>query len=89
MGTAGLVQAVSGRQLTIRISPRAQVRVGDQVGVHASRLAKNPTTNTVHLYQDEEIGRLTIQRVNGATAVGTYTGDVPPRPGDTADLLAD
>jgi hypothetical protein len=89
MGTAGLVQTVSGRQLTIRISPRAQVRVGDQVGVHASRLAKNPTTNTVHLYQDEEIGRLTIQRVNGATAVGTYTGDVPPRPGDTADLLAD
>jgi hypothetical protein len=63
--------------------------VGDQIAVHASRLAKNPTTYTLQSLQDQEIGRLTVRSVQGSVAVGTYQGDIFPKAGDAVDLVTD
>jgi hypothetical protein len=67
----------------------AKLKAGDQVAVHAWRLAKNPTTYTLHLLRDEEIGRLTLTNIQGGTGSGTFTGDFQPKVGDTADLISE
>jgi len=59
------------------------------VAIHAWRLTKNPSTYTLHNLHDEEIGRLTLTTVQGSSATGTYVGDFPPKPGDTAELVTE
>lgn len=88
IGSAGVVTAVNGNIVTIRVGPHG-ARNGAPVSIHAFRLAKNPVTNTLQHFEDTEIGRLTVQRVNGALATGTYSGDVPPKPGDTAEVITE
>jgi hypothetical protein len=63
------------------------LKSGDQVAVHAWRLTKNPTTYTLQNLHDNEIGRVTLSRVQGSLATGTFAGDFPPHPGDTAELI--
>ena len=86
-GTAGAVSSVNGNRVTIRLAHGVQVKPGMLVALLASRLAKNPTTYTLRRLQSEEIGRVTVQSVQGATATGTYVGDYVPRAGDSADLV--
>ena len=85
-GTAplGTVTSVQGEDLTLQLAPHASVHPGDHLALHASRIAKNPTTYTLHNLQNEEIGQLQIRSVEGATAHGTFTGDYPPHSGDIA-----
>ena len=86
-GSAGVLAQVDGRRVTIRLHPGAHVQPGDQVGVHAWGLSKDPSTYTLRNLHDEEIGRVTIASVQGSTASGQYAGDIPPQPGETADLI--
>ena len=84
----GVITGSEGRTATFVVSPQALVKVGDQVAIHASRLVKNPSTYTLQDLQDEEIGRVVIEQMHGSSATGTFTGDIPPKPGDTVQLLS-
>ena len=85
-GTAGVISQVDGLRVTLRLHPGAHLQPGDQVGVHAWGLSKDPSTYTLRNLRDEEIGRVTIASVQGGTATGQYAGDIPPQRGETADL---
>jgi hypothetical protein len=85
---AGTVVAVERNELTLHLRPHTGLRAGDQLEIHASRLAKNPTTYTLRNLEDEEIGRFSIRSVQGEIARGVYTGDYVPRTGDTAEPVA-
>ena len=89
IGSAGLVTVVNGNSVTVRLRTGGGVKSGDQVSIHAFRLAKNPSTNTLQRFEDTEIGRVTVQRVSGGMAVGTYAGDVAVKVGDTAEVLTE
>lgn len=86
-GDAGSITEVRGTAVTVRITPGASLRAGDQLGVHASRLAKIPSTNTLHVFRNELVGRVTLTRVSGGYAYGTFAGEPSPLPGDLADLI--
>ena len=86
-GTAGVVSQVEGHRVTIRLHAGAHLQPGDQVGVHAWGLSKDPSTYTLRNLHDEEIGRVTVAGVQGGTATGQYAGDIPPQRGETADLI--
>ena len=66
---------------------QGSARVGDQLSIHAQRLSKNPGTYTLQKLQDQEIGRFTVRRVQGATMFGSYTGDLPAKPGDAVEVI--
>ena len=87
-GSAGVVAAVNGDQVTIQLPPHTQLRPGDQITLEASRLAKNPSTYTLQNLQSSEIGHVSIQTIAGGTARGTFTGDYHPRLGDAAQLIS-
>ncbi len=80
----GKVVEVSGPNLTVALTG---ARVGDTLALHATRLAKNLSTDTLRNLQDEEIGRLLITRAQGGSVTGTFSGDYAPGVGDTAELL--
>ena len=86
-GTAGVISQVDGLRVTLRLHPGAHLQPGDQVGVHAWGLSKDPSTYTLRNLRDEEIGRVTIASVQGGMATGQYAGDIPPQRGETADLI--
>jgi hypothetical protein len=86
-GTAGVVTGTTNGSVIVRLVPGAGVKVGDQIAVRASRLAKNPTTYTLQYLQGQEIGRMTVRSLQGAMAVGTYQGDIFPRAGDAVDVV--
>ena len=88
IGSAGVVTASNGPTVTIRIGPQG-VRPGQQVSIHAFRLAKNPTTNTLQRFEDTEIGRMTVSKVTGGSATGSYQGDIAPKAGDTAEVITE
>ena len=81
-----LVTAVAKDQISLK---GAGVKVGDVLAVHATRLAKNPTTYTLHKLQDEEIGRVTVKSVAGGVAVGTFVGDFAVRVGDVGVMVTE
>ena len=83
---AGTVTRVSTENVTVRLATHSQLRQGDQLILRASRLAKNPSTYTLHNLQNEEIGRVSIQTIQGDLATGSYAGDFVPRPGDIAEV---
>ena len=85
-GSAGVVTYSTGDEVVIQLAPHSQVKAGDQLALHASRLAKNPSTYTLHNLQNEEIGRMTVKSVQGSTVRGAFTGDFPPRAGDAVDF---
>jgi hypothetical protein len=86
-GSAGVVVSASAGSVSIKLPAGSAVKAGDQVALHAWRLTKNPTTYTLHNLHDEEIGRVTIASIQGGVATGTFTGDYPPKTGDTAEFL--
>ena len=88
IGSAGVVTASNGPTITIRVGPQG-VKPGQQISIHSFRLAKNPTTNTLQRFQDTEIGRMTVNKVGGGSASGSYQGDVAPKPGDTAEVITE
>ena len=88
-GSAGLVSAVNGANVTIQLVPGTKQKPGDLIALHAWRLGKNASTYTLHRLQDEEIGRVTVTSVAGSTATGTFQGDFTPRPGDTAESVSE
>ncbi len=88
-GSAGVVAAADNGEVTIKLPAGSQLKPGDQIAVHAYRLTKNPTTYTLHNLHDEEIGRVTIKSVQGGVAIGSFVGDFPPHPGDTAELVTE
>ncbi|WP_157477182.1 hypothetical protein [Granulicella tundricola] len=85
---AGVVLGATDVAVTLRVTSPAQVRVGEELAVHATRLAKNPTTYTLNILRDQEIGRIVIKSVQGATATGSYTGDIPAKAGDQVESLS-
>ena len=88
-GSAGMVSAVNGLNVTIQLTPGTKQKPGDLIALHAWRLAKNASTYTLHRLQDEEIGRVTITSVSGQRATGTFQGDFTPKPGDTAESITE
>jgi len=84
----GKVVGVSEQGVTVRFSPDFPVKVGDELSLHASRLAKNPSTYTLNLEKDDEIGRLTVKTLNGATGICSYAGDIQPKVGDAVEAVA-
>ena len=86
-GAAGIVTELGKNTLTLQLPAGVHPRPGDQLAVHASRLAKNPTTYTLQDLKDQEIGRATIQQVQASTATASYLGDIPPRIGDTLEFV--
>jgi hypothetical protein len=87
-GPAGVVVLNENGRLTVRLADGLSVRPGDQLAVHASRLAKNPTTYTLEDLHDEEIGRFTVRNVQGPMATGTFAGDIPPMAADGLETVA-
>ena len=83
----GVITSASANTVTLHLTPGASLRPGDQLAVHASRLTKNPSTYTLNILHDQEIGRLAIRNIQGATAIAAFTGDIPPKPGDTAQPI--
>jgi hypothetical protein len=65
----------------------ANAKVGDTIAIHATRLAKNVTTDTLRNLVDEEIGRVVVQSVSGGLATGVFSGDYVPKVGDAAVVL--
>jgi hypothetical protein len=65
----------------------ANAKVGDTIAIHASRLAKNVTTDTLRNLVDEEIGRVMVKSVSGGVATGVFSGDYVPKVGDAAVVL--
>ena len=59
-------------------------KVGDTVAIHATRLAKNVTTDTLRELVDEEIGRVVVTKFSGGVATGNDTGDYAVKVGDGA-----
>lgn len=88
-GSAGLVSAVNGANVTIQMAPGTKQKPGDLIALHAWRLAKNASTYTLHRLQDEEIGRVTVTSVAGGVAKGTFAGDFSPKAGDTAESVSE
>lgn len=86
-GSAGVVTSTENGAVTIKLPPGSQVKVGDQIAVHAYRLTKNPTTYTLHNLHDEEIGRVTVKNLHAGMASGAFVGDFPPHPGDPVELI--
>jgi len=82
----GLVVDVGKDSATVHMM-QGSARIGDQLSIHAQRLSKNPGTYTLQKLQDQEIGRFTVRRVQGATVFGSYTGDLPARPGDAVEVI--
>ena len=80
----GTVTSASGTAVSVQLAPHSAVHVGDSLSLHSWRLAKNPTTYTLQNVSGNEIGRMQVDSVQGSTVRGTYQGDIPPRPGDTA-----
>lgn len=83
----GLVVDVGKDSATVHMM-QGSARIGDQLSIHAQRLSKNPGTYTLQKLQDQEIGRFTVRRVQGATAFGSYAGDMPARPGDAVEVIS-
>ena len=81
----GVVTRVSQDKVTVQLPTHSGVRAGDQLVLYASRLAKNPTTYTLQNLQHGEIGRMSIQTIQGDLASGSYTGDFTPHAGDRAE----
>jgi hypothetical protein len=88
-GVAGVVTEIGGDAVVVRLEAGAKVTPGEQLAVHASRLAKNPSTYTLNELQDQEIGRVSVRSVQGVVARGTFVGDVRPKVGDAAEVVED
>ena len=91
-GTAGVVTVVTKSggpvmSVTIKLPGGIHLQPGDQVAIHAWRLTKNPTTYTLQNLNDFEIGRVKLATIQSGQATGAFTGDIPPQPGDTAELI--
>ena len=76
-----VVTAVSGGQVMVS---GATAKVGDTLAIHATRLAKNTSTDTLKKLYDEEIGRMVVTGVQGGMCTGNFTGDYVPKVGDAA-----
>jgi hypothetical protein len=87
MGPAGVVVRNESGTMIVRLASGMNVRPGEQLAVHASRLAKNPTTYTLQDLHDQEIGRFTVRNVQGAMATGTFAGDMPALAGDGLETV--
>ena len=83
-GDRGTVLDVAQGRVTLRLTPGTRLKAGDEVAIHATRLTKNPVTYTLQTLHDQEIGRLSVTSVQGNTAIGSFAGEIPPRPGDVA-----
>lgn len=80
----GLVADVSGNTLVINIGTRAGVRPGMTLTVRrVGREIKDPATGRVIRRVEQTLGTLTISEADEESAVGTYTGSVLPKVGDT------
>lgn len=80
----GLVADVSGNTLVINIGTRAGVRPGMTLTVRrVGREIKDPATGRVIRRVEETLGTLTITEADEESAVGTFTGSVTPKVGDT------
>lgn len=80
----GLVADVSGNTLVINIGMRAGVRPGMTLTVRrVGREIKDPATGRVIRRVEQTLGTLTITEADEESAVGTYTGSVLPKVGDT------
>ena len=80
----GRVAEVSGSSVTVTLSG---AKVEDTLALHATRIAKNISTDTLRNLHDEEIGRAIVTRVQNNTVTGTFNGDYAAKAGDTAELL--
>ena len=75
---------VTGNTVVINVGTRAGVRPGMTLSVRRlSREIKDPATGRVIRRMEETLGTLTITEADEESAVGTYSGAVPPRVGDT------
>jgi hypothetical protein len=88
LGSAGVVVLSQNGRLTVRLPDGFAIRPGQQLAVHASRLTKNPTTYTLEDLHDQEIGRFTVQSVQGPMATGTFVGDRPALVGDALEPVS-
>ncbi len=86
-GSVGVVSAVVNGQVVVHLTGGASVHVGQQLAVHATRLAKNPITYTLNDLHDQEIGRMSVSSVQGSTVTGSFTGDIPPKAGDAMEVV--
>ena len=80
----GLVADVSGNTLVINIGTRVDVRPGMTLSVRrVGREIKDPATGRVIRRVEQTLGTLTITEADEESAVGTFTGNVMPKVGDT------
>jgi len=80
----GLVADVSGNTLVINIGTRVGVRPGMTLSVRrVGREIKDPATGRVIRRVEQTLGTLTITEADEESAVGTFTGNVMPKVGDT------
>ena len=88
MGPAGVVVLNQNGTMTVRLANGIDVRPGQQLAVHATRLTKNPTTYTLEELHDQEIGRFTVRSLQGVMATGAFVGDIPALVGDGLESIA-
>ena len=87
-GIEGTVTQVTNGHLTLKLAPGARPSVGDELSIHATRLAKNPLSYTLQNLHDQEIGRVSVTGVQGGVVTGSFAGEIPARTGDVAVHLA-
>lgn len=80
----GLVADVTGNTVVINVGTRAGVRPGMTLSVRrVGREIKDPATGRVIRRVEETLGTVTITEADEESAVGTFTGAVTPKVGDT------
>lgn len=80
----GLVADVTGNTLVINVGTRAGVRPGMTLSVRrVGREIKDPATGRVIRRVEDTLGTLTITEADEESAVGTFSGAMPPKVGDT------
>lgn len=80
----GLVADATDGTLVLNVGAAAGVRVGDHLDVRrVTREVRDPATGKVLRRMSDKIGELVITEVDDSSSVGTFSGSVAPKVGDT------
>ncbi len=84
----GLVADVSGNTLILNVGTSGGVKVGDRLGIYRKvREVKDPETGKILRAIENHLGSVTITEADGSSSVGTFSGGMPPKVGDTVKTI--
>jgi hypothetical protein len=81
-GISGKVTSFDGATLTVALDAGSSVKPGDQLTIYAAGLTKNLATGTLKDGHGLAAGQMQVTASDGASATGTFTGELRPAVGD-------